>query len=353
MGDAAIETHGLTKVFERKRERGMAALWKRGPKETITAVDHVDLAVRRGELFGLLGPNAAGKTTLVKLLATLLLPTEGTARIAGFDVAKESDAVRRTVGVVLGGERALYWRLTARENLWYFSRLYNMPSGAANPRIEELLGIVGLADRADERVENYSKGMKQRLHVARGLLNDPEVLLLDEPTIGLDPRAARSLRALVRRIVEAHGKTVVLTTHYMYEADALSDRVAVMDRGRIIACDRPAELKRRHGGLGAAFRVTVRPGGSAAAVREALAAVPGIQRVVSETSEEAGAFVSFRLLASEAPAAEVAGALAAAVAKADARLVSIARDEPTLEDVFVDLTGKEMVDTGGDGGNEE
>ncbi|MCA1813631.1 MAG: ABC transporter ATP-binding protein [Halobacteriales archaeon] len=337
---AAIEVRGLTKVFDRKRERGWKAL-RRAPKERITAVDHVDLAVEEGELFGLLGPNAAGKTTLVKVLATLLLPTEGTGTIAGLDIVKDADAVRQKVGVVLGGDRALYWRLTARENLWYFSQLYNMPDAPARKRIDELLGVVGLTDRADERVENYSKGMKQRLHIARGLLHDPSILLLDEPTIGLDPHAARSLRALVRDLVDQHGRTVVLTTHYMYEADQLSDRVAIINKGRIVACDTPAALKLRHA-QGLVYLVEAR-----GPVEDALRKLPGVQLLGAVPSEAGG--MTYRLRAPDAAQDRIAGELAEAVQQSKGTLLGLRREEATLEDVFVELTGSGLrEERGGD-----
>lgn len=343
MAEPAIVTRGLTKTFEQRRERGLRAWVPRRRRPKLNAVDHVDLEVQRGELFGLLGPNGAGKTTLVKLLATLLLPTSGEARVAGHDVVRGADAVRGKVGVVLGGERALYWRLTGRENLWYFSQLYNMPGPEARTRIGDLLGIVGLAGRADERVENYSKGMKQRLHVARGLLHDPEILLLDEPAIGLDPAAARALRALVRDLVERHGRTVVLTTHYMYEADALSDRVAILSRGRVVACDRPAALKARFG-AGAAYALTVREG--SAALERALAGVPGVATVLPQRNPQG--FAAYRAVAHDGAHEDLAGAVAAAVAGAQAGLVGLAREEPTLEDVFVKLTGEGLAVPGGE-----
>ncbi|HEX2022601.1 MAG TPA: ABC transporter ATP-binding protein, partial [Candidatus Thermoplasmatota archaeon] len=248
MPDPAILTRGLTKTFPPQR-RGLLDVLRRKPaKPPFTALAGVDLRVERGELFGLLGPNGAGKTTLVKILSTLLLPTDGDATVAGLDVRRDATAIRGRVGVVLGGDRALYWRLTARENLWYFSQLYDMPRAKAKAAIEAALREVALVDRADDRVENYSKGMKQRLHIARGLLTDPEILLLDEPTIGLDPHAARSLRALVRKLVDEHGRTVVLTTHYLYEADELSDRIGVLHKGRVVALGTPEELKAARAG---------------------------------------------------------------------------------------------------------
>jgi ABC-2 type transport system ATP-binding protein len=244
--------------------------------------------------------------------------------------------------VVLGGERALYWRLTGRENLWYFSQLYNMPEREANPRIQELLGLVGLADRADERVETYSKGMKQRLHIARGLLNDPEILLLDEPTIGLDPHAARSLRGLVRDLVDRRGTTVVLTTHYMYEADQLSDRVAILSKGRIVACDSPSALKAQHAGS-AAFRLEARGEDD---LRGVLSKLPGVAEVVGRTRDEGRGVEIYRVIAQRGAEETLPGALAAAVAERKAQLVGLTREEPSLEDVFVKLTGEAIGDRG-------
>jgi ABC-2 type transport system ATP-binding protein len=321
--DPALRTRGLTKVFPPKR-RTLVEWAKRTPKKPPhEALRGVDLEVRRGELYGLLGPNGAGKTTLVKILSTLLLPTEGDAHVAGLDVRRDANAIRKRVGVVLGGDRALYWRLTARENLWYFSQLFDMPRADARERIEVVLGQVDLLDRGDDRVENYSKGMKQRLHIARGLLTDPEILLLDEPTIGLDPHAARSLRALVRKLVDEHGRTVVLTTHYLYEADELSDRIGILQKGRIIATGTSRELKARHSAQSALVvrtRGEVDFGAAAARSHDAATGVT--------THRLPGGFDPTR-------AAEV-------VAKAGAALVGISVQEPTLEDVFVSLTGEGM-----------
>lgn len=208
----------------------------------ICALDGVTFEVQGGELFGLLGPNAAGKTTLTKILATILLPTSGTARIRGFDVAAQAERCRPFIGIVFGGERGLYGRLSGRSNLEYFAALYHVDPRVARRRIPELLQVVGLTDRADERVENYSRGMRQRLHIARALVHDPAVVIMDEPTIGLDPAAARELRRIIKSLC-LQGKTVFLTTHYMYEADELCRRVAVVHRGKILICDTPSALK--------------------------------------------------------------------------------------------------------------
>src|SRR5207244_2356757 len=193
----------------------------------VEAVRGVSFEIAEGELFGLLGPNGAGKTTTIKMLITLLIPTAGSARVLGYDVVKDAREVRRRIGYVFGGERGLYERLSALDNLRYFAELYALPPRQQRTRIAELLDLVGLAGRERERVEGYSRGMRQRLHIARGLLHDPPVVFLDEPTIGVDPIGARELRATIASLTEA-GKTVLLTTPYMFEPDALCDRIAAV-----------------------------------------------------------------------------------------------------------------------------
>src|SRR5438552_10799628 len=205
----AIEARQLRKTYITTR-----GVFRRERVER-AALRGVDLKIAKGELFGLLGPNGAGKTTMVKIFTTLLLPTSGTARVLGLDALNEQWALRRRIGFVFGGERGLYWRLSGLDNLRYFADLYRIPPEVSRLRIPELLERLGLAGRERDRVELYSRGMKQRLHLARGLLNDPEVLFLDEPTIGLDPVGARELRLIVRELADA-GKTVFLTTHYMF-----------------------------------------------------------------------------------------------------------------------------------------
>jgi len=221
--------------------RTTTGVLRRKEKE-IVALDGVSLDVASGELFGILGPNGAGKTTLIKILTTLLIPTSGTASVLGLDVVRDAHRLRSRIGFVLGGERGLYWRVSGRMNLLYFGELYHVEPRRLRARVEELLELVGLKDRANERVEGYSRGMKQRLHLARMLLHDPEVLFLDEPTIGLDPVGARELREVVRDLHRG-GKTIVLTTHYMFEADDLCDRIAVIGGGRLLAIGTPDQLK--------------------------------------------------------------------------------------------------------------
>ena len=338
MSEPAIVTRGLTKTFPARRRNIFELLRRVKKKPAFTALHGVDLEVREGELFGLLGPNGAGKTTLVKILSTLLLPTEGEARIAGLDVREDATDIRGRVGVVLGGDRALYWRLTARENLWYFSQLFNIPGDEARERIERALEEVDLVARADDRVEDYSKGMKQRLHIARGLLTNPSILLLDEPTIGLDPHAARSLRALVRKLVDEHKRTVVLTTHYLYEADELSDRVGILHKGRLIAIDTPANLKAQHA-KGHAVLVDVRDADDA--LEKRLSALPNVRGVTRALTAEGA--TRFRLVG-ELGDEEIP--LVAAEAARAGRLLGVRAEEPSLEDVFVALTGEGLSEAG-------
>src|SRR5213593_2787222 len=240
----AVETKDLVKAFE----RGRRTIWQRlrrepDKRDRFRAVDGIDLRVETGEIFGLLGPNGAGKTTTMKMLATLLIPTRGTISVLGIDVLARPREVRARLGAMLSGERSLYWKLTARENLEYFAALYHVPPHETRARIDDALTSVKLLDRADDYVERYSTGMRQRLALARALLPDPPLVILDEPTVGLDPQAARDLRDRVREL-KRQGRTVLLTTHYMEEADQLCDRVAIIDHGKIVALDTPAALKR-------------------------------------------------------------------------------------------------------------
>src|SRR3954452_10215635 len=234
---AAIEAEELRRTY--KTHTGTV---RRRAKE-IEAVRGISFAVEPGELFGLLGPNGAGKTTTIKMLITLLIPTAGSARVLGLDVVEQAHEVRKRIGYVFGGERGVYERLSGYDNLRYFAELYGVPPSEQRPRIEHLLEVVGLQGRKTGRAEGCSRGMKQRLHVARGLLRAPDVFSLAEPTIGLDPVGAPDVRATIASLTEA-GKTVLLTTHYMFEADALCDRIAVISQGEIVAEGTPTELKR-------------------------------------------------------------------------------------------------------------
>src|SRR6266511_3209649 len=208
MPGPAVAVEEVTRVFEPRRKRDAR----------VVALDRVSLEIPQGEIHGLLGPNGAGKTTLVKILSTVLVPTSGRARVLGHDVVGEAAAVRPLIGIVFGGERGLYWRLTGRQNLEYWGALYKLSRAEIRVRSEQLIERVGLIERADERVETYSRGMKQRLHLARGLIGDANVLFLDEPTTGMDPLAAREFRRLIGEL-RGEGRTILLATHDMVEAE--------------------------------------------------------------------------------------------------------------------------------------
>ena len=238
---AAISTVGLTKRFP--RTSGYRDLLPFRKRQWVTAVDSVNLDIKEGEFFGLLGPNGAGKTTLIKLLCCLVLPNSGTAQVLGHDIRRDEPAVKRLVGLVNAEERSFFWRLTGRQNLEFYAALYHLPRKEAEERIEVLLNLVGLASEGDIRFQNYSTGMRQKLAIARGLLSRPQVLFVDEPTRSLDPVSAQTVRTFLREKVGGAGKTVILATHNMTEAEQLCDRVAIMDRGKIIALGSVPELR--------------------------------------------------------------------------------------------------------------
>jgi ABC-2 type transport system ATP-binding protein len=300
-------------------------LWKR-EKKVVEAVRGVSLSIEQGELFGLLGPNGAGKTTVIKMLITLLLPTSGSATVLGHDVVADAREVRRHIGYVFGGDRGLYERLNALDNLRYFAELYGVPAREQKQRIGALLELVGLTGREKERTEGFSRGMRQRLHIARGLLHDPEVLFLDEPTIGIDPVGARELRATIGTLT-GQGKTILLTTHYMFEADELCDRIAVIRAGELVAEGTPALLKQRvTGGHVMEVETFGMPASAAAAVRS----VAGVSTVAVEERGHAQVLLVQVEAGVEATSA-VLGCLG------DVNVGRVSSREPTLEDAYVEL----------------
>ena len=324
MASAAIEARELRKTYQ--STRGLI----RREKVERAALRGVDLAIERGELFGLLGPNGAGKTTMVKIFTTLLLPTSGAAKVLGLDVVKDQWALRRRIGFVFGGERGLYWRLSGLDNLRYFADLYRVPPDVSRRRIPELLERLGLKGRERDRVELYSRGMKQRLHLARGLLNDPEVLFLDEPTIGLDPVGARELRSIVRELADA-GKTIFLTTHYMFEADAVCDRIAVIRDGGIVAAGTPDSIKDLVSDQGVVeFEVVGMPAESIAGLK----ALNGV-RSVAVVTHDLAQLVTVQC----SRPADVMTQLSAVLDGVTPQKVR--SREPTLEDAYVQLIGDE------------
>ncbi len=331
----AIEATRLVKDFE----KGRRTVWERlrrepDRRETFRAVDGVDLRVDEGEVFGILGPNGAGKTTTMRMLATLLEPTSGTASILGHDLVTESRQIRRRLGAVLSGERSLYWKLTARENLEYFAALYHVPAGVTRARIDDILDVVHLADRADDYVEKFSTGMRQRLVLARALLPDPSLLLLDEPTVGLDPQSARDLRERVLKLRD-DGRTVLITTHYMEEADQLCDRIAIVDHGKVVALDTPEGLKRNLRAT-EVVRLEIQADET---VEPALIRRLGVDGSITQTDRVDG---SLRLTV-HCGSARTLVPLAIDAARAESAEVRHIEVLPvSLEDVFISLTGRAL-----------
>ena len=325
----AVETRALARTFKAGRGGG-----------EVVALAGVDIRIERGEIFGLLGPNGAGKTTCIKILTTLLFPTTGDARVAGFDVVRDAGEVRRRINLVSGGESSGYGILTVRECLWMFSQFYGIPGREAWPRVDRLIEIVDLKEQANSRINRLSTGQRQRMNFARGFVSDPEVLFLDEPTLGMDVNAARRLRAFVAEWVrERSGRTVLLTTHYMAEADELCDRIAIVDRGRVLASDSPAAL-RRSVQQGQHVELDVRtPDGVAAPSLD----LSGVSAAWGAPHPERGTrTIKFRLPPGR-PLVDVLRELE----RLSIRVEQVATRETTLEDAFIAIVGRTIEDPDG------
>ncbi|MCX6777088.1 MAG: ATP-binding cassette domain-containing protein [Candidatus Micrarchaeota archaeon] len=305
-----IETNKLTRKFN-----------------DFTAVDSINLQIRKGELFGLLGPNGAGKTTTLSMLSTIRRPTSGTARVNGFDVNTQQDEVRNSIGIVFQ-DPSLDDELTAYENLDFHAMLYGMPAGQRMERIKEVLELVELSEKRNEQVKRFSGGMKRRLEIARGLIHHPKVLFLDEPTLGLDPQTRRNIWDHIREMNKSEDVTVVITTHYMEEADSLCDRVAVIDQGRIIALDSPDKLKHSLGGDIISLEAD-------AGLLPHLKKIKNIKKIKRMNGE---------MSISAQDAEHVIPAIFEIAQKNKIKIHSIALRHPTLEDVFLQLTGKSIRD---------
>jgi len=328
-----VEVQSLSKVFETKE----GPLLRKVPKEVV-AVDGVSFSVPEGEIFGLLGPNGAGKTTTIKMLCTLITPTSGDAFVNGFSVAKDQQKVRENLGVMLTGERTLYWKLTGRENLEYFAALYHLDALDAKNRIDELLQLLGLKERQDMLVENYSTGMRIRLSFAKAILNDAPVLLFDEPTASLDPQSSRLIRDVIRGL-RKEGHAIILTTHNMEEADILSDRVAIIDHGKIVALGSPHDLKEK---VKSSDIIEIEARNLSDRTANALESFSEVSKVAVSIDPHLPEKGSLRIHAEKGK--EALPKILEFLVRKQVTITKVTFIEPTLEDVFISETGRSLRD---------
>lgn len=326
-----VDVKSLSKTFETKEGPIL-----RKTRRTLTAVDGISFTVPKGEIFALLGPNGAGKTTTVKMLCTLITPSLGDAIINGFSVVKEQQKVRESLGVMLTGERTLYWKLTGHENLQYFAALYHLQPSDSKERIEQLLKLVGLAEREDTLVENYSTGMRIRLSFAKALLNEAPVLLFDEPTASLDPQSSHLIRDLIRNL-KREGRSIILTTHNMDEAEVLSDRVAIIDHGKIVQLGTPAELKQK---VKTSEVIEIEARNISKQAVDAIQALSGISKAAF--SDANGEKPVLRIHAEKGK--EILPRILELLVREKTAITNVSVIEPTLEDVFIEETGRSLRD---------
>jgi ABC-2 type transport system ATP-binding protein len=299
-----------------------------------TAVDDINFEVKKGEIFGLLGPNGAGKSTTLRMLSTLSRPTKGTATIGGYDTVKDDLQVRKLIGIV-SEKMIIYNRLTARENLRFFGSLYNIPTEALEKRIDDLLEFVQLTKFKDAQVGTFSTGMRQRMNVVRALLNTPQVLFLDEPTLGLDPQTSVEIRDYIKKLNRENGTTVILTTHMMVDADILCDRIAIVDHGKVIALDTSTNLKKIISG-GDTMIIKLEIANLTPKLIDAVKAIDCIDAVNQENNTQ------LRIIVHGEDAFDK---IIDTVRKDDGKITSISNLQPTLEDVFLHITGHEVRDS--------
>lgn len=307
-----IETKGLTKKFDK-----------------LVAVNKLSLKIKEGEIFGLLGPNGAGKTTTLSMLATLIPPTQGSASVNGFDVAKEASKVRHSIGFVFQ-DPSSDDLLSGRENLYLHALMYDVDMKGINQKMDDVLKLVDLTDRQHERMKKYSGGMRRRLELARGLLHQPKILFLDEPTLGLDPQTRQHIWGYIKKLCEEKKVTIILTTHYMEEADELCDRLAIIDRGKIVALDTPSNLKKGLGGDVVKLKIK----------RPNILAVKKLRYVKSAKSTDG--YLTLTV--------DDAGRHLQEILKKVGNVESVESRSPTLNDVFIKFTGKQIRDQEGEGG---
>jgi ABC-2 type transport system ATP-binding protein len=330
----AIQTINLTKTFKSKIQTGETRLFKRRQTVSVNAIDNLNLTIKKGELFGLLGPNGAGKTTLVKMLCTLLPPTNGTALINGYDINKQQMQVKRSLGTLFSvGERGFFWRLNGFRNLEFFAAIYNVPRQKRHQRIMDVLKLVGLENSAFELYQRYSGGMKRKLSLARTLLPDPPILLLDEPTVGLDVIASRNIREFVKNTVSKEsGKTVLYTTHYIEEAAQICDRIGILSHGKLIALDTPNALREKIKNEEQIYFILedVTP--------LQIEKMRSLQGVINLTEKSDDLMPNQKGLCIELKNVDQLPSIFDFLFEQKIKLVNFKRDEPTLEDAFIELT---------------
>jgi ABC-2 type transport system ATP-binding protein len=311
-----IQVQNLTKMFGK-----------------FTAVDDISFTVKKGEVFGLLGPNGAGKSTTLRVLSTLARPTKGTATIGGYDIVKNDNEVRKLIGIV-SEKMIMYNRLTAAENLRFFGNLFNIPKGVLNKRIDDLLELVQLTQWKDSQVGTFSTGMRQRINVVRALLNMPQVLFLDEPTLGLDPQSSVEIREFIKKLNRENGTTVLITTHMMVDADLLCDRIAIVDHGKIVALDTSTNLKKTISGADTAI-ISLE---LANLNQELIDTIRKLDCVDSVTQENS---LHLRIIVH---GSEAFNSVLDGVRAKNGRINSVQNLQPTLEDVFLHITGHQVRD---------
>ncbi|MDT3424618.1 ABC-2 type transport system ATP-binding protein [Paenibacillus forsythiae] len=336
-----IAMNEVSKIYETRNRLG----WFRAERVKTEAVKSLSLTLEPGQITGLLGLNGAGKTTTIRMLSTLLDPTEGSIEVDGLDMNRSRSAIQQKVNMIAGGERMLYWRLTGRENLHYFGSLYGLDSARLRRESDRLLSEVGLAEAADRPVEQYSKGMKQRLQIARGLINDPKYLFLDEPTLGLDAPIARQLRGMVRSLAKERGKGILLTSHYLQEVEELCDNVYVLNRGELLMCDTPDRIVAKVAGMQAAhFELTGWRDELNPLLLEYLQAEIGLNRKewteLHRPTSESGSSSDepIRLTVKSRSADKLIAKLLPWTAENGLKVVSFSAEKPNLEDAIILLS---------------
>ena len=315
--DSIIEVKNLTKMFN-----------------DFIAVDNISFDVKKGEIFGLLGPNGAGKSTTLRVLSTLAAPTKGTATIGGYDIVKDDTEVRKLIGIV-SEKMIMYNRLTARENLVFFGSLFNIPKDALNKRIDELLELVQLTKWKNAQVGTFSTGMRQRMNVIRALLNMPQVLFLDEPTLGLDPQSSVEIREFVKKLNRENGTSIIVTTHMMVDADLLCDRIGIMDHAKIVALDTSTNLKKTISGADTTI-LNLEIGNLSPQIIGAIQACGCVDAVTQENS------LHLRIISH---GQEAFDSVIDAVRSSGGKINSMENLQPTLEDVFLHITGHQVRDS--------